>query len=455
MHLNAPFRDPLPPVPEPAGSAAAEAVAALGELHRSHDVLGEAFFGGLDAWGRRPDFYQPQLWRPKHGERALIVAGPEVDTDVHVLRSIAERLQVPVLLDVLSPLRQCAPEAWAQVYGVSGYDAILRNAEAAEALRPDRVLCVGGWPTSKVLRQWLEQCEPEVTLLTRDGRNRDALHGRTTVLPGTLALMDSPELSACDSAAVYLARWQRAESAVQSGLLVECGMRDAECGVQNVRSGTERDKGGHDQGVGDLFEGRVAWLLNRGLPEGTPLMVANSMPVRDLESFWPASDRGLMVFYNRGANGIDGTLSTALGVAHGHHRPAVLLTGDLALLHDTNGFLLAASGRMRASASLTVVLINNNGGGIFEHLPVAAFDPPFEDYWATPQRVDFARLCAAYGVGHIAVRDGAHFAELISDLPAKGVRVLEVRTDRKRDAACRRALLARLAAQVSGVIRGE
>ncbi|RRJ98501.1 hypothetical protein Ga0100230_008900 [Opitutaceae bacterium TAV3] len=93
-------------------------------------------------------------------------------------------------------------------------------------------------------------------------------------------------------------------------------------------------------------------------------------------------------------------------------------------------------------------MINNNGGGIFEHLPVAAFDPPFEEYWATPQQVDFATLCAAYSVEHVAVCDGRHFEELVSELPSRGVRVLEVRTDRKRDAACRKALLARVAGQI-------
>src|SRR5439155_20389297 len=89
-----------------------------------------------------------------------------------------------------------------------------------------------------------------------------------------------------------------------------------------------------------FFEGRAAWLLARHLPAGTALGVANSMPVRDVEYFWPPNDRGVRPFVNRGGNGIDGTLSTALGVAHGAERPAVLLTVDLALLHDTNGFLI-------------------------------------------------------------------------------------------------------------------
>jgi 2-succinyl-5-enolpyruvyl-6-hydroxy-3-cyclohexene-1-carboxylate synthase len=146
------------------------------------------------------------------------------------------------------------------------------------------------------------------------------------------------------------------------------------------------------------------------------------------------------VFFNRGANGIDGTLSTALGVAHGN-QPAVLLTGDLALLHDTNGFLL----RPKLRGSLTIVLINNRGGGIFEMLPVAKFDPPFEEFFAMPQEADFGKLCSAYGADHVLVRDREHLTGLISELPEAGVRVLEVRTDRKRDAAFRRELFVAVA----------
>jgi 2-succinyl-5-enolpyruvyl-6-hydroxy-3-cyclohexene-1-carboxylate synthase len=185
-----------------------------------------------------------------------------------------------------------------------------------------------------------------------------------------------------------------------------------------------------------MFEAKASWLLARHLPEGTAVFVAGSMPVRDAEYFWPVSDRRYRFFFNRGANGIDGTLSTALGVAHGG-RPTVALTGDLALLHDTNGFLTAR----KLSGSLTIVLINNNGGGIFEHLPIAKYDPPFENLFATPQNMDFAKLCAAYDVEHSAVADWDEFVRLISALPERGVRVLELKTDRKRDAATRKKWL--------------
>jgi 2-succinyl-5-enolpyruvyl-6-hydroxy-3-cyclohexene-1-carboxylate synthase len=159
--------------------------------------------------------------------------------------------------------------------------------------------------------------------------------------------------------------------------------------------------------------------------------------VRDVEFVWPANERGLRLFFNRGANGIDGTLSTALGVAH-EGPPAVLLTGDLAFLHDSNGLLAAP----RFKGSLTVVLINNSGGGIFEHLPVAQFGPIFEEFFATPQQVDFARLCSAHGVEHVAVGDWAQLESLVATLPARGIRVLEIRTDRKRDAEWRKQAFA-------------
>src|ERR1700690_1461745 len=159
------------------------------------------------------------------------------------------------------------------------------------------------------------------------------------------------------------------------------------------------------------------------------------MPGRAAEHFCPPGTRGLRPSSNQGANGIDGTLSTGLGVAHGGP-PAVLLTGDLALLHDSNGFLIGPKLR----GSLTIVLINNRGGGIFEHLPVAQFDPPFEEFFATPQEANFEKLCSAYGVEHVTVRDWAHFTELVSTLPPSGLRVLEVWTNRKRDTEARKAL---------------
>ncbi|HWA09282.1 MAG TPA: 2-succinyl-5-enolpyruvyl-6-hydroxy-3-cyclohexene-1-carboxylic-acid synthase [Opitutaceae bacterium] len=407
VHLNAPFRDPLPPVPD--GGAAGKLAAAIDW---------ERFFAQLEpvdpalGGGENP----PRL---PAGARGVIVAGPEQQAApedfARTVAALARKLGWPVLADTLSPLRHHAALG---AHLVTAYDLILRSGSAAERLRPEAVLCLGGWPTSKVLRRWVLEADAPVWLATARPDNRDALHARTRHCRIPLAQLAAgmPPGSGPDE---YRRLWAEAERTARAAL------------DDRMEAMTE------------LFEGRAAWLLGRHLPAGTPVFVANSMPARDVEFYWPPGDRAHELFCNRGANGIDGTLSTALGVAHGGP-PAVLLTGDLALLHDTNGFLI----RPKFRGSLTIVLINNRGGGIFGHLPVSEFDPPFEEFVATPQEADFARLAAAYGVEHVQVRDWKHFTDLIAALPAAGIRVLELATDRKRDVGIRERIFREVADQL-------
>ena len=404
VHLNAPFRDPLPPIADDTAA----------KFATGFDW--EAFFAEVAPPAECSlSAAVPPFSTDVHG---LIVAGPAQPADpaayAGAVGEIARRLGWPVLADGLSPLRNHA----ARVPGlVTTYAGILRNAAAAERLRPERVLCLGGWPTSKALRGWLETCDAPTLLVGEPADNRDALHGRTRSLRISLAAF-AEQLPRATESNGYEQMWAGFERRARAAL-------DARLAAAE-----------------ELFEPKAAWLLAQHLPAGTALSIANSMPVRDVELVWPAGDRAIRPVFNRGANGIDGTLSTALGVAHGAERPAVLLTGDLALLHDTNGFLL----RPKLRGALTVVLINNRGGGIFEHLPVAQFDPPFEEFFATPQEANVAQLCAAYGAEHVTVRDWAQFTGLISVLPATGIRVLEVWTNRKRDTEARKALYTAVAA---------
>ena len=184
--------------------------------------------------------------------------------------------------------------------------------------------------------------------------------------------------------------------------------------------------------IAELREPKIAWFISQILPPATPIFIANSMPIRDMESFWPPNDRHYQIYFSRGANGIDGTLSTALGMAH-HHQSSVLLTGDLALLHDTNGFLITKN----LQGHLTIILINNNGGGIFENLPISKFEPPFEEYFATPQEVDFAKLAQTYNIEYQFINTWSQLQNLLQVLPAQGVRILEISTDRHQDAQWR------------------
>lgn len=400
VHLNAPFRDPLAPTPD--GGAAAALAAG---------VDWEGFFAHLAP--AAPVRLSSELPALDPAARGVIVAGPSLAADgaahAAAVGAIARRLGWPVLADGLSPARNHASLV---PHLVTRYDAILRDARAAQALRPTAVLCLGDWPTSKVLRSWIEASAAAVHLVTERADNRDSLHGATRRVVATLDEL-AHGLAASQAPSGYERLWHEHEARAGAAL-------DARLGAEAA-----------------LVEPKAAWLLGRLLPRFTSVSVANSMPVRDVEFVWPANDRGLRVYFSRGANGIDGTLSTALGVAHQGAR-SVLLTGDLAFLHDSNGLLL----RPRFKGSLTVVVINNRGGGIFEHLPVAQFGPVFEEYFATPQEADIAKLCAAHGVAHVAVQDWAHFESLVCALPEGGIRVLELWADRKRDAAWRKEAFA-------------
>jgi 2-succinyl-5-enolpyruvyl-6-hydroxy-3-cyclohexene-1-carboxylate synthase len=156
------------------------------------------------------------------------------------------------------------------------------------------------------------------------------------------------------------------------------------------------------------------------------------MPIRDAEFFWKPNNQQTIPYFNRGANGIDGTLSTALGIAH-RDQPTILLTGDLSLLHDTNGFLL----REKFEGHLTIILINNNGGGIFEMLAIAeetTSQDLFEDYFATPQNIDFSQLALTYGIEYEKIEKWETLKRLLNPLPTSGIRLLEIVTHRKLDA---------------------
>ncbi|MEO0946946.1 MAG: 2-succinyl-5-enolpyruvyl-6-hydroxy-3-cyclohexene-1-carboxylic-acid synthase [Cyanobacteria bacterium J06641_5] len=411
VHLNIPFRDPLAPVPQESSADVLRLASAL--------VQDEAFFAHIapPAIPRRQVTVPWAHWRAC--ERGAIVAGvaapTEPDAYCLAVARLAAHLGWPVLADALSPLRNwadCNPNL------VSSYDLALRNAELAEELAPDCVLQLGPLPTSKVLRAWLARAQPERWTLDPAVESFDPLHGPVQHLPVAIADLVADLPGIATAPAEYLQTWLEAESQLQEVLASQ---------LAKSRLTTQ------------LLEAEIPWLLGQILPVKTPLMVANSMPVRDLESFWPPGNGHHLIYCNRGANGIDGTLSTALGIAWGNR--AVLLTGDLALLHDTNGFLNAR----RLQGHLTIVLVNNHGGGIFGMLPIAEYDPPFEEFFATPQEVDFAKLCAAYDITYERAIDGQHLKTLLHTLPATGVRLLEIVCDRQANVRWRQQQLPRFA----------
>jgi 2-succinyl-5-enolpyruvyl-6-hydroxy-3-cyclohexene-1-carboxylate synthase len=394
VQLNFPFRDPLAPVD--GGEVVTPAV-----LERAATVSTRPC--ELVATGAQFDVVAVE--RLSSHQRGLIVVGSLNPRDgdesfADAITMLSQKLGWPVFCDVLNPLRGHARENPALI---AHYDAFLRDSKSSEHLKPTVILQVGALPTSKVLRKWLGELDAISFLLSDRPINTDPLHRVATFMHGSAhTLAEQVPHEKVDPQ--WTAQWMQLENTV----------------ADRLNNKLEQ--------VDTCFEGKAAWLLSNHLPIGTSVFLASSMSVRYAEFFWCVGNRACPVFANRGANGIDGTLGTALGVAHGG-RPAVLLTGDLAFLHDSNALL--ASSRLRGS--LTVVLINNNGGGIFEHLPVASMASTFEDYFATPQQVDLGALCRAHAVDHQVVDDWETFTKSIAVLPTRGVRVIEIRTDRKQD----------------------
>ncbi len=406
VHLNIPFRDPLPPIRD-------DSDVNLGFLESLKSSFNsEEFFAAVaDKYQRTINHSQipiPQKWLET--KRGIIIAGvaqPQRSQKYcTAIAQLAQKLRFPVLAEGLSPVRNYAS---LNKNIISTYDSILRNSHLATQLIPEVVIQIGEMPTSKVLRKWLIENNSLRWIIEPSNQNIDALHGRVVHLRVNVEEMRWGDGEIGRWGDTYLDLWLSAETQVREKM------------DQTLAEKT------------DLFEGKAAWLLSQVLPPQTPLFIANSMAVRDVEFFWKPNNLGIKAFFNRGANGIDGTLSTALGIAH-RQQSSVILTGDLALLHDTNGFLI----RNKFIGHLTIVLINNNGGGIFEMLPISDFEPPFEELFATPQNIDFAQLCQTYGVKHELITSWKELHTKLNPLPNKGIRVLEIRTNRKESAKWRK-----------------
>lgn len=337
------------------------------------------------------------------GKRLLVIAGENAPLETFSKWHHPE--SPPILCDSLSPLRETpAPTR------ILRFENLLRSKDFRPKARPDAILQLGPLPTSKTLRNWLGELDIPRIVIEPRGKNVDPLTTPSLAYALDFPLVSTLDLSECEKE--WTSLWVESERQVETKLDLFFSEES------------------------DWFEGKLARLLSVHLPKAAQLQVANSMPIRDLEWFWKGSDLGRTLFGNRGVNGIDGTLGTALGIAHDSQNPSYLLTGELAFLHDSNALLASRE----FSGSLTVFLVNNQGGGIFENLSVAGL-PAFEKCFATPQDCNFKMLCEAHGVEHVLPGNWKELIELIQSYPASGIRVVEIRTDRKKDRDTRRELL--------------
>ena len=325
--------------------------------------------------------------------------------DPDAVHELAAAAGWPVLADPRSGCRVARPNT------VAAFDDLLRHPGFAADHTPEVVLRLGAPPASKVLAQWLAASGAEQVQVTASGAwvDPEATAARRLVAEPTALCRDLSKRLSSGARTPWAARWRRAEERAQ-GAIGEV-------------------LGGYDQPT----EPGVARTLVAALPDGSTLVSSSSMPVRDVE--WYAAPRdGVRHLANRGANGIDGVVSTAVGVAVATGRTTALLIGDIALLHDTNGLL----GLRARDADLTIVVVDNDGGGIFSFLPQAGAVAParFEQLFGTPHAVDPLALASAHGLPTATVERLDDLASLIGG----GPRVVRVRTDRAANVAVHQAI---------------
>lgn len=393
VHLNVCFREPLTPSP------------------------GDPVVGGIDGrpggrpWtetgrGRALPAEDDVAWLAKKvasTERGLILAGAG-DPETAGVHRLAAQAAWPVLAEPASGLR-CGPHA------VSTYEALLRSGWGDDH-RPDFVLRAGKIGISRVVNAFFR--DGEQALVDAHGRWLDperAADRIVAVEPGALCAAAAAAAPGRDASG-WLDEWTAAERAARAAIDAVLDERD------------------------EVSEPRLARDVAAFAPDGATLVVAASMPVRDLDWFM-APREGLRVTGNRGANGIDGFVSTTLGVALEWGGPVIALAGDLSMLHDQNGLLLARTEEVGA----VFVVLNNDGGGIFSFLPQAGAVPDFERAFATPHGIDFAQLARVYGFRHRLLERASDLPPALDDaMGSGGVHVIEARTDRAENVELHRSL---------------
>jgi 2-succinyl-5-enolpyruvyl-6-hydroxy-3-cyclohexene-1-carboxylate synthase len=389
VHLNAPFREPLAPAPDAVTPPGLDAEALEGRG-------AEPFLRTVQPL-RLPPPAELEAVRRRlaAAERGVVVVGPRARRDAlpTAARTLAASYGYPLLAEAASNVR------WTPgLPAVAHLDLLLRSHGWALGARPDLVVRLGGGLCSRRASEWLDASGAEVVLLSEGGDPIDPQHRASVVLEG-----DLPAMCEALSAATAPRRATWADGFHRADITADAALAAA----------VERD--------GRLSEPAVARMVVAMLPAGARLVVASSMPIRDVDAFAPSMAEPLRVLSNRGLNGIDGTLSTALGVAAASGAETVALVGDLAFLHDLGALVQAR----RTGLPLTVVVVNNDGGGIFSFLPIARTTPHFEALFGTPHGVDLSAAAALAGAAFVRASTPSALAAALRQRPERGMQIIE------------------------------
>ena len=331
-------------------------------------------------------------------ERILILAGPQIDIDeANTIRFFGEALQAPILADPLSNVRGCGTSKVV----ISTYDALLAGQALWNELKPDCVIQFGQIVVSKRVQQmiasWTDVEYVEVNP-TMDSMNPT---GKTTIHMQASIDVFTHLHGKNNSSDTYLNIWRRLDQAGKKQL--STAIDEPHC-----------------------FEGRTIRELQKQIPEDGQIFVANSMTIRDFDYFWFSGESKAVLYGNRGVNGIDGTISTALGLA-ANGKPTYLVTGDLSLFHDLNGLAVAKTHNL----NLIIILHNNDGGGIFEYLPQKG-TKHFDYLFSTSQGLDYSGAAKLYGCGYTKISSPNELSSVLANVSQEtGVHIIEIPTNRE------------------------
>ena len=331
-------------------------------------------------------------------ERILILAGPQIDIDeANTIRFFGEALQAPILADPLSNVRGCNTSDGV----ISTYDALLAGQALWHELKPDCVIQFGQIVVSKRVQQMIaswtdvEYIEVNPTMDSMNPTGKTTMHVQASIDVFTHLYGKN------NNSDTYLNIWRRLDQAGKKQLSL--AIDEPHC-----------------------FEGRTIRELQKQIPEDGQIFVANSMTIRDFDYFWFSGESKAVLYGNRGVNGIDGTISTALGLA-ANGRPTYLVTGDLSLFHDLNGLAVAKTHNL----NLTIILHNNDGGGIFEYLPQKG-TKHFDYLFSTSQGLDYSGAAKLYGCGYTKISSPDELSSVLANVSQEtGVHIIEIPTNRE------------------------
>jgi 2-succinyl-5-enolpyruvyl-6-hydroxy-3-cyclohexene-1-carboxylate synthase len=412
VHLNFPFREPLIPDLE-----AEDLWSSLNFRPRQVQVTpGSAMIASEEI--------QRLSKLLAHEKRGLIICGELHEAEfAHAIVQLSTDLNYPILADPLSNLRTGSHDKSSVI---ECYDAFMKDDYITKRLKPEVIIRFGAMPISKPLFQFLKRnADIHQIVVDRQGGWRDP-----TVMASEMIECDETWLCRELSKVVEIqndAAWMEAWQSV------------------NMTS-RELLASAQDQG-GELFEGNIYRELQHALPAKCHVIAGNSMPIRDLDNYFHNTDKSITVFANRGANGIDGVVSTALGVsaAAADDHPTFLVIGDLSFYHDMNGLLAAKMHKL----NLIIILVNNDGGGIFSFLPQSKEEKHFETLFGTPSGLDYKYAADMYDGAYASPSNWEDFSSSVAAaIDHKGLNIIEIRTNRHTRVKIHRELMNRVSQEI-------